>query len=376
MLLVEDDAEQVRLLRSILSLAEDPAFAVITASNLDSGLRRLRASPPDVVLLDLTLPECQGEETFRRVRQARPDLPIVVLTSLEDQRLASRLLRLGAEDYLVKDSAAPDALVRSLRYAAERNRRRRMEQAMMGLQSDVLQARRVQEGLYPQHPPEVSGLDLVGMSRPADHASGDCYDFIPTPDGRVAAVVGDVSGHGLAAALLVASTRAYLRASLEEQRDPGRVLERVNRLLSGDISEERFVTLSLALLDPATGALECAVAGHPASYLLDPAGRVKATFANRSLPLGILPDTSYPTARGVTMEAGDVLIMVSDGLLETCSPDGEPFGLGRALGALFAERRRSARAIVEALFQALDGFRRGTPPRDDVTAVVVKRTTP
>src|SRR5262249_41296724 len=154
-------------------------------------------------------------------------------------------------------------------------------------------ARQIQQKLFPASAPALAGLDLCGASSCAEATGGDYFDYLLLPDGSVGIVIGDVSGHGFGPALLMASTRAYLPGLAQRHTDVGEILTLANRALADDIGEDWFVTLLLARLDPGARTLLYASAGHPAGYVLDPAGNVRTLLPSNGLPLGIETGTRY-----------------------------------------------------------------------------------
>jgi sigma-B regulation protein RsbU (phosphoserine phosphatase) len=203
---------------------------------------------------------------------------------------------------------------------------------------------------------------------------GDCFDFLPLRVGGeecLGVLVADASGHGMAAALLAAETRAYLRALALTCADVGTLLTLSNQRLASDLVTGHFVTLFLLRLDPRTRSLLYANAGHWPGYVLDRRGRTKAVLASTGCPLGIDPAGAFPTGPATTLEPGELVVLFTDGIVEAASPEGEQFGLGRTLGIVRAHRREAPDAILDALFHAVGDFS-GHPPQDDLTAVILK----
>jgi PAS domain S-box-containing protein len=233
-------------------------------------------------------------------------------------------------------------------------------------------ARQIQQSLFPAAPPRVPGLDVGGASYPADATGGDYFDYLLLPCGGLGLVIGDASGHGIGPALMMAATRAYLRALALTRADLGAILALLNRALAGDLATEHFVTLLFARLDPATRSCAYASAGHSAGYVLDRSGAVRCRLESTGLPLGVSPDATFPTRTGIALQPGDLLLLLTDGILEARSPDGEAFGVQRALDVIRVYRADSARQIAVNLYHAVRAFTQETPQQDDITAVVVK----
>ena len=230
-------------------------------------------------------------------------------------------------------------------------------------------ARSIQQSFFPDSPPAVPGFDLGGASYAAEETGGDYYDYFQMPGGRIGIVLADVSGHGLGPALVMSQTRAYLQALLPLGLDVGELATRLNDFLLADHQEARFVTLFLAQLDPRDGSFCYASAGHRC-YVLGPGDEVEFLDAT-SVPLGILPGC-VPSAPMRTLRPGQVVLFPTDGVEDTESPQGVPFGVERALDVVRANRHLSAAEIVESLYRSARRFAQDAPQQDDITAVVLK----
>jgi sigma-B regulation protein RsbU (phosphoserine phosphatase) len=284
-LFIEDEPLLALMLQETLAHLAGGPFAVKWADSLAQGLKLLGEGEIDIVLLDLMLPDSSGLKTFRCVRaQAPASILIVVLTGLDDESVGQTALRAGGEDFLLKSRLNTADLGRCLRFALERHQRRRTEEMLEASREEFRTARAIQRRLLPSLP-GLRGFDLAGMSYCAGEACGDYFDYIPMRDGRLGIAIGDVSGHGLAPALLIASTRAYLRAFCQTHDDVGEILVLANRVLAEDLKDENYVTLLLACLDPQRRCLVYASAGHPTAYILDRAGMLKARLDSTGVPL-------------------------------------------------------------------------------------------
>ncbi|HUS93465.1 MAG TPA: PAS domain S-box protein, partial [Phycisphaerae bacterium] len=209
--------------------------------------------------------------------------------------------------------------------------RKQAERTILENQIQFLAAQRIQEHLLPEAPPKVEGFDLAGVTRPADFAAGDYHDYLAMSDGALGLVVADVSGHGIASALLAASTQAYLRSLAHHHPDIVEILRLVDDMLSRDTAPEHFVTLFFGRLDPAARTFQYANAGHPTGYVLDAGGAIKRELPSTAMPLGLHCRTGFDRAEPVGLDGGDMVVLLTDGVLEALSPDGERFGPRRAL---------------------------------------------
>jgi phosphoserine phosphatase len=234
-------------------------------------------------------------------------------------------------------------------------------------------ARDIQQGLLPKRPPRVEGYDIAGWCRPADETGGDCFDFTPLSDGRLAITVADATGHGVGPALVISETRAYLRAMVESSAGADEVLTRANALLAADLADGRFVTAFFGVLDPKAHLLRYASAGHGPLYWYRAADRSVAATASTGLPLGLMGDLPIPAAAPVALAPGDAGIFLTDGFVESRNRDEQLFGPDRLTDLVRAHMAAPAADLIATLERAVAEFSAGGPQADDLTAVVVKR---
>ena len=369
-LLVEDDPDDVWVMRNLLSDRWDAPFELAQVELLSAAIERCEEGAFDVVLLDLTLPDSKGLETFFAVHAHAGGVPIVVLTGYNDEATAVKAVQAGAQDYLVKGEVNDHVLVRSIRYAIERSRRYRAEETMRDTSEEFRAAQEIQQRLFPGESPRLPGFDIAGALYPAKSTAGDYFDYIPMLDGCLGVVVGDVSSHGMGPALLMSETRACLRTLAQASGDVGEILTRANRVLAADTSDFHFVTLAMARLDPRTKSLVYASAGQR-GYLLH-AGVDVTILDSTSLPLGVRADTLVPAAGPITLRPGELFTFFTDGVVEAESPGRVRFGVARALQAIRSERDKPAQEIIQVLHKEVLGFCRNQPPSDDITIVVAK----
>lgn len=235
---------------------------------------------------------------------------------------------------------------------------------------EIETAREVQERLFPQEMPSLPGASIAGRCRPALSVGGDYYDVIPLEDGRVGLAVGDVSGKGISAALLMASLRASLRGvALDGRRDFAALMHQVNRLVFEASGSNRYATFFFAAYDPKTRRLDCVNAGHNPPVLLR-GGRVVRLQADGPV-IGLLPAADY-TEQSLTLEPGEVLILFTDGISEAMTRDDEEWGEERMIASAGRLKDQSAGDAVEAIFRDADAFTAGAPQHDDMTLLVLR----
>jgi sigma-B regulation protein RsbU (phosphoserine phosphatase) len=237
-------------------------------------------------------------------------------------------------------------------------------------------AMEVQQRLLPSAAPKVAGLDIAGHSTYCDETGGDYYDFLviesPKP-GRLFIVVGDVMGHGVAAALVMAGVRAVLR---DRAGDPGTLAElltRLNRFIEGDLGGTRFMTMFTCVIDHPARTMRWASAGHDPAILYDPVADrfIDGDGKGVGLPLGIEAGGSYQEST-IALRPGMILLIGTDGIWEQRNPTDEMFGKPRLCEIIKQSASAAAEDTAERISAAVRDFRGVTPQADDVTMVVVK----
>ncbi len=231
-------------------------------------------------------------------------------------------------------------------------------------------ARELQRELLPRSAPRLPGYRFAHSYRTANEVGGDYYDFPLLPDGRLALLVGDASGHGIAAGLLMAIANATLKTALDVDPEPARVAALLNRALFRTGDRRAFMTLFYGLLEPGSGRIDFVCAGHPFPLLRRAGGELEE-LGRGGLPLGIRDSLELPV--GTTgLGAGDVLVLYTDGLPEAVGRgDGEAFGF-RRLRELLRDPGSPA-TVHQRILTAFDGHMLGEAPHDDLTLVIVGR---
>lgn len=344
--------------------------------NAEDLMEALEKQAWDVIFSDHSMPRFSSTEALEIVRSSALDVPFIIVSGVIGEEAAVAAMRAGAQDYLMKGNLTRlvAAVARELAEAEERRAHREAERALLAQEEEFRIAREVQQQLFPSGPPLLAGYDIAGASRPATATGGDYFDFIPTPQGRLLVVVGDVTGHGLGPALLMADARAYLRALALSGLSFADILAQARHLLIEDLGDERFITLLFAELDPATGVWQYVNAGHPPGYVLGPDGGVRIHLAANAAAVGIDRAEERLVPGRIVLAPGEWILLLTDGILEAQAKDGEEFGEERVLELARTARTRSAAEIIRALLDTAQRFGDPHSPRqDDMTAIVVKR---
>jgi sigma-B regulation protein RsbU (phosphoserine phosphatase) len=252
----------------------------------------------------------------------------------------------------------------------------REQAARERIEHDLAIAREIQQNLLPAGDPKNPRFDIAGRSKYCDATGGDYFDFIDvaeSPAGTTVVAVGDVTGHGIAAALLMASARAALRVQAADA--PGQLslmLNKVNRLLSSDNIPGRFMTMTLMVIDPDKLTVRWASAGHDPAIVFHPHNGRFEELDGADIPLGIFPETAYAEFTSKSLCPGDILLLGTDGIWETSNPAGEMFGKERLRDLIREIASRTASEMAEAIETRLDEYRGAGSQNDDITFVLIR----
>lgn len=250
----------------------------------------------------------------------------------------------------------------------------------MRLSRSMELAQEVQKSLLPAAPPDFPGLDVAGISVYCDETGGDYFDYFTAEregEATFTAVIGDVTGHGAASALLMATARALLQCAAESPGAPAARMQRANRLLCRDVAGSgRFMTVFWMEICPDKNELRWVRAGHDPTLLVDPENGETRELLGNGVPLGVVEDYDYRENVCAFGKEGLVLAMGTDGIWEARNPAGEMYGKERFYAVILENAGRGAKEIREAVLTALLAFTDGAPLEDDVTLVIVKKTTP
>ncbi len=334
------------------SVAEEPTIFSNVRANIED-----QAAEGDKVITRLTMKRIHDRGEFLGLAP----------TGMELTTTAIVIHRIAGGKIVEEWSESTGALeVARQRLEQERIERERVEQ-------ELLVARRIQQASLPKEVPTLEGWQVNPYFQPAREVGGDFYEFFELDDGRLALVVGDATGKGVPAALVMTATCAFLGGvATASGASPGKVLERVNEAVLARIPPNMFVTCFYAILDPKSGLLSYANAGHN----LPCCSRENAATTDlsaRGMPLGLMPGMSYEEKETVLVP-GDCALFYTDGLIEAHNPQGEMFGTPRLRG-LLRERAEDGRGLSTTLLEELERFTgEGWEQEDDITLLTLERS--
>ena len=381
-ILVVDDNDDNRYTLT-LYLDLEGYSKVETAQDGEEAIARLEVDAFDLVLLDVMMPKVDGYQVLTWIKgQPRlRDLPVIMISALNEMSSVVRCIELGAVDYLPKPFN-PTLLKARLGATLEKKRLRdEIDEHLARLEEELNAARKLQMSMVPQSFPAPSAdfpIDLHASMEPAREVGGDLYDFFMTEDGKLCFLVGDVSGKGMPAALFMARAKSLIRIATDLMRSangtsapPADIIARVNRELCQDNGDMMFVTLFFAMLAPATGEIEFCNAGHNPPYHLNGQGAV-AIEGGKGIILGVNPKAVYATGR-LSLATGEGIYVFTDGVTEANNTAEELFGEPRLETALRAAAASGSAEIVKSVAEAVRGFVGNALPFDDITMLAIRR---
>ena len=373
-LLVDDDAMVLAGLKRQLR----NHFSIDTALSGEEALKQMQENGPYAVIVsDYMMPGMNGIEFLSYVKKSDPDTVRMMLTGTADMPTAIRAVNEGSIFQFHPKPCPADTLCQAIESAIGKYRKVISHQKQLNnFKSSLAEASRVQQKLMPKSDPQVDGFDIAGRSIWCDETGGDYYDFLyPAVNGkqRISIVVGDVTDHGISSALLMTTARAFLRERV--QTTPSEctaIISDVNKRLVPDVDElNLFMTMFYGEIDIKEKIIRWVKAGHEPAILYSPDADTHELLAGEGLPLGVMEDAVYQESQK-PLYSGQIILLLTDGIKESVNPSGEMFGGERLLETIRNAADKSAREIIDKVFESLNHFRHPLKADDDETLVVIK----
>ena len=375
-LIVDDDATSRALLARMLSAA---GYDCRQSDNASDALKIVHEEQPAVLLLDFKMPDMDGAEALRRLRNdpnpAIAQLPVIMLTGYGENEVAC--LEAGADDFVIKPikpevlRARIEAQVRLhlLRLQLQRQNKD-LEEWRRYHERDLAAARATQQSLIPPRPPELSGWEIATCYQPVIEVGGDIYGWLAMNDGRWLFWIADATGHGASAALLTTLATLLFQHAHEQHQQPAAIMEAVNNELRGIFGGHSFMTAMCVALDPKTARASVVGAGHP-PLLITRFGRGTEAIASTAPPLGLMEQSQF-TETTLELNAGDAFTLYTDGLFGAATT-GKLRSTPTQLAGMINPFAASADALLELMLKTATRDSGESPP-DDVAAIVVRRS--
>jgi phosphoserine phosphatase RsbU/P len=370
--LIADDHPDV--LAALRMLLRNEGWQTEAATSPAEVLEAIRSRSFDLALVDLnyardTTSGQEGLDLISRIRALDSALPVVAMTAWANIELTIEAMRRGVTDFILKPWENT-RLVRALSDQIVAGRARRREQRLQVTRDlELAAAEEIQQNLLPRHMPILEGVELAVAWRPAGVVSGDYFDVIQFDPGRAALCIGDVMGKGMPAALVMSNLQALVKAFARAATPPQRLCEQINRAVSGNLSEGRYITFFYGMLDTASRRFVYANAGHNPPLLARRDGRT-AQLSEGGMVLGLFPENRYDQGE-VKLRAGDRLLFFTDGVTEAANSAGEFFGEEKLLRLLVEHRNQTASELLKTILSAVTDFSGGSF-QDDVTLVALQ----
>jgi len=378
-LIVDDNERNRKILNEVvLNMGHSPVFA----ENGSVAIDKMTRDRPDVVLLDIFMPKMDGYEVLLLMKNDSrlSNIPVIMITAFDDLNSIVRCVEHGADDYLVKpfNHALLEARIRGCLEKKQLHDSNRELLAKVLAQQEQIEeelaiARNVQDAMLPSGDQlkEFKNFRIDTLYRPAVSIGGDFYHVFEYGVNRVAFFIADVSGHGPAAALIVAALKTVIENEREQCSRPGQFISTINRTLVKVVPEGYFATLFFCVADFSDKSLTYCLAGHPSPFLTGERYEKPIRFKTNGVPVGF-DDRSVFTEDTVRFETGSKLVLYSDGLFEVRGEDGEYYGVERLADRIASLKDRDGKTMIDSVVRDVDRFWDGKSDRDDVAIVVIE----
>lgn len=379
-LVVDDEPDLEQLIRQKFrrNIRDNEFVFLFARSGLDA-VAKLEAEPDvELVLTDINMPEMDGLTLLAKIDEMNATaLKSVVVSAYGDMENIRVAMNRGAFDFVTKPIDLADletTINKALRESSLIKAALRTRDELIAIQRDLNVATNIQMSMLPRTFPSLTerqGIDIYATMLPAKEVGGDLYDFFRVADHKIAMVIGDVSGKGIPAALMMGISRTLLRGSGRAGLAPAECLAAVNRILAQEILPGMFVTVFYGVVDTQTGEMEYCAGGHNPPYLITHDGHVRAINGAGGLPIGVMDDAPYKSDR-LQLNPNDTVILYTDGVTEALDADDQEFGEKRLEALLATLHTLPAESVVGKTVAAVQNFANGAPQADDITCLAFR----
>ncbi|UCD80178.1 MAG: SpoIIE family protein phosphatase [Desulfobacterales bacterium] len=363
-LLVDDNPANLQILFQTL---EGAGCKLLIAKNGQGALSIAGKALPDLILLDIMMPDIDGYEVCRKLKSnpATADIPVIFLSALGDTEDKVKGFHLGAVDYITKPFQPDEVIARVDTHLTIHRLKREVEIKKDQLEHELEVVSEVQRRLLPKKLPDIDGFKLAAHYETSRYAGGDYYDIIGLSENRWGFLIADAEGHSAPAAVLMAMTCALFRAYPNLPADPAAVLHYLNQHLC-KVADPSFMTALYAVYDAKLQIMRISRAGHPLPMIYRSSEK-KAFEVECSgvYPLGIEPYEIDIPVEEIKLEPGDRFLVYTDGLTERFNSGGESYGEERLLQPLATEPAAAPQEVIDAIMADVKKFAGGNPPDDD-----------
>ena len=367
-LLVDDNATNLQVLFQTL---DGRGYNLLVAKNGEAALKIAGKAKPDLILLDIMMPDIDGYEVCRRLKKdpATADTPVIFLSALGDTKDKVMGLDLGAVDYITKPFQPQEVIARVNTHLTIHSLRRQLQEKHDELENELQMVAQTQHGLLPKKLPNILGLKVALYYQTSRYAGGDYYDILELPDNCWGLMMADAAGHSTEAAVMMAMTCALLRSYPGIANDPAAVLTHLNEHLCR-LENRLFMTALYIVYDAGRRTLTFSSAGHMAPMLYRPKeGEAVELPCRRVFPMAVDGYEEVPVNR-TELHSGDRIMLYTDGISERFNPFEEPYGTERLSRQLARPCSGNPQELLDGIIEDLDRFAENLPAEDDQAILI------
>ena len=370
-LAVDDTPENLDVVKGILT----PEYKVKVATNGSMALKIAEKQPPDIILLDIMMPEMDGYEVCRQLKSnpGTSDIPVIFLTAKDQTDDEAKGFDLGAADYITKPVNPPILHARVKTHLSLKQSMDALANTKKRMEDELNIGRDIQIGMLPIDFPVSPHFSLDASMQAAKELGGDFYDFFPMGDNEYVFCVADVSDKGVASALFMSVTKAFIKSRSREVNSTSEVVTWVNNEIAQGNDSCMFITLFIAILDTSTGQVRYTNAGHNPPYVRKANGEVLCITDHHGPMVGAMGGIDYGETT-LQLNRGDSMVLFTDGVTEAMNHDKELYGESRLEALLEASQSGAPQELVKDIRDAVRTHAAGADQSDDITILVFNYT--